>query len=328
MDIQYIAINWNERLPIFSSERYLKTLSDEYGWIGGFMHNELKFVLPYVSHQKYIFRFLQFQTSVIYLDEALQIDAEKDFLNSMVKFLKGEGVDFILQPPASAIFNTYPDNSLYAPFGSYIIDLGITEEELWSNVHQKHRNVIRKAEKSGIRIESGRENAGIAYDLLVKTMARSNISFYDRVKFDQFINLLDDNVRIYVSFHDDQPQGCAVIPFSGFSAYYRHGGSIEHPFLGSLNLLQWEAIKYFKSLGIRYYDFVGARIEPEKGSKLEGIQRFKSRFGATLKTGYLWKMPLSRSKYALYKSLQSLRDGGKGDIIDQERKPKAHPANV
>jgi lipid II:glycine glycyltransferase (peptidoglycan interpeptide bridge formation enzyme) len=49
--------------------------------------------------------------------------------------------------------------------------------------------------------------------------------------------------------------------------------------LGSSNLLQWEIIKKLKSLGVREYDFVGGRVEVPKGSKLEGIQRFKQRFG-------------------------------------------------
>ena len=320
MRIEHIAINWDDTLPIFSSENYLKTQSDEYGWIGGFKGTDLRFILPYVKYKKSIFRFLQFQTSTIYVGGEATVGDEKEFLEGAVAFLRREGIDFTLQPPASAVFITHPQRCLYVPFGSYILDLAATEEELWSNVHQKHRNVIRKAQKNDIRIVWGNENVDIAYDLLTQTMDRSNMSFYDREKFGRFMDALDANARIFVAFYDEEPQGCAVIPFSGHSAYYLYGGSIKEPFLGSLNLLHWEAIRYFKSLGVRYYDFVGARVEPEKGSKLEGIQRFKSRFGAEMKVGYLWKVPLHKSKYTLYKSLVSLRDGGKGDIIDQERK--------
>jgi len=107
------------------------------------------------------------------------------------------------------------------------------------------------------------------------------------------------------------------MPFSQFAAYYFYGGSAPNAFLGSLNLLHWRAIKYFKSLGVKYYDFVGARINPKK--ELEGIQRFKSRFGGEFKKGYLWKYPLNKWKYGLYKPLFYLKNRRKGDIIDEEK---------
>ena len=88
-----------------------------------------------------------------------------------------------------------------------------------------------------------------------------------------------------------------------------------------MNLLHWEAIKYFKEKGIKRYDFVGARISPEKGSKLEGIQRFKSRFGPTLKRGYLWKKNINPLKTNLYNFLVLIKTlNCKGDVVDQERK--------
>ena len=68
-----------------------------------------------------------------------------------------------------------------------------------------------------------------------------------------------------------------------------YGGSVEKPYSGSLNLLQFEAMKFLQSRGVREYDLVGARIKVEQGSKYEGIQRFKSRFGARLVQGYAFR---------------------------------------
>ena len=39
-----------------------------------------------------------------------------------------------------------------------------------------------------------------------------------------------------------------------------------------MKLLQWEAIRLFRNLGVRKFDFFGARINPQKGSKQEGNQ--------------------------------------------------------
>ena len=90
----------------------------------------------------------------------------------------------------------------------------------------------------------------------------------------------------------------------------------------AMNLLHWSAMKLMKERGVKYYDFVGARINPDEGSKYEGIQRFKSRFGGELKKGYLWKMPLNKFKYKLFCWLVAAKQGRNycGDVIDQERK--------
>ena len=81
----------------------------------------------------------------------------------------------------------------------------------------------------------------------------------------------------------------------------------------------------FKKMGVREYDFMGARLNVEKGSKLEGIQRFKSRFGGELKKGYLWKYEINPIKtktiYFLQKVIFKLKGQDyKGDAIDQELK--------
>ena len=62
---------------------------------------------------------------------------------------------------------------------------------------------------------------------------------------------------------------------------------------------------------------MGARINPEKGSKQEGLSWFKKRFGANLKQGYMWKYSLHPLKYRLYCLAARYRSGG--DIVDEER---------
>jgi lipid II:glycine glycyltransferase (peptidoglycan interpeptide bridge formation enzyme) len=83
-----------------------------------------------------------------------------------------------------------------------------------------------------------------------------------------------------------------------------------------MNLLQWEAIRLFHEQGVQQYDFFGARIDPEKGSKIEGIMNFKKRFGGKLIQGYQWKFAFHPIKYSLYSVAASVRNGG--DLVDQE----------
>jgi lipid II:glycine glycyltransferase (peptidoglycan interpeptide bridge formation enzyme) len=71
--------------------------------------------------------------------------------------------------------------------------------------------------------------------------------------------------------------------------YYLNGRTIAHPVTGAMNLLQWEAIKHFRALGVKKYNFAGSRVNPEPGSKQAGLAMFKQRFGGTLERGYMWK---------------------------------------
>jgi lipid II:glycine glycyltransferase (peptidoglycan interpeptide bridge formation enzyme) len=62
---------------------------------------------------------------------------------------------------------------------------------------------------------------------------------------------------------------------------------------------------------------VGVRIQPDKGSKQEGLMMFKQRFGGQLIQGYMWKYPIRPMKYSFYSIAVRLLRGG--DIVDNER---------
>ncbi len=321
-------IKWTEDLPIFTNQDYLKIQSPNYGWIAGYRNNDDKepiCFLPFTISRKLFFKWITFHSGIAKLSDSFSETDEIEFLNSLPAFLKSKKIDFVTPLSAQALSEHYPNNAVYAPFGSYIIDLSLDEKALWDNLHSKHRNVIRKAKKEGVEIREGKKFSRRAYGLIKEAQIRSGNSSVSIDYFEKLVGSLGDWIKIFVAFYKNEPQGCAVMPYSKFGAFYLYGGSCSKPFTGSLNLLHWEALRYFKSIGVKYYDFTGARLAPEKDSKLEGIQRFKSRFGGELKRGYLWKLTVNNRKYFLYKNLLKLRSVFKGqkyeeDVIDQERK--------
>ena len=318
MEAKFVDHIWNEYEPIFNSPKYLTLMGDNYGWIGGFDHTGMRILVPYVIKKRYFFKYATFYSTPIIKGNQLTRDEEVCFLNDCISKLKKCQVDFCTQPVNHAIFQGYPNGSKYTPFGSYILDLTRSEDDLWKGMHNKHRNVILNAKKKGVIIEFySADSINVAYEIILSTMRRSNMDMLPRIKFSQIIESLDTNVCIAIALHEGMPMGCGVFPFSLFGAYYLYGGSTESPLLGSMNLLHWEVIKYFKKLGVKQYDFVGARLKPRPGTRLEGIQRFKQRFGATMQTGYLWKIPITY-KYYIYAIILKLKTGWKGDIIDQE----------
>jgi hypothetical protein len=309
-------------ISIFATKDYLSSKSEDYGWFV-----DKNFIIPYYVNKKLFFKYIIFPSETIYLNNNLHKDNEKIFLNEVILDIKKSlpYIDFIVQPPTNVVFDTFPDNSIHCEFGSYQIDLTRDEDVLFSNLHSKHRNVIKKAMKDGVIIKKGADFKNEAFKLVQDTMLRQSMNAPSQDTFDNEVEKINGNLEFYIAIKDEKVQGSAIIYWNENGAYYVHGGSCENPYGGSLNLMHWEIIKDMKSRGVKLYDFVGARIKPKEGSKLEGIQRFKSRFGATMKTGYLWKYPIKPLKYRLFEFLKKINAKVKnkpyiGDIIDQESK--------
>lgn len=320
MTIRFIQFDWNEQFPIFASPDYLASQSSVFGWIGGFINHDLTFVLPYTIHHKLIFTYIAFQTETLYINQTATIQDEQTFLDDVIHFLQHNRIDFVRQPSPYVLFKTYPSHAKYAPFGTYVLGLQQSEDALWKTLHKKHRNVIRNARAQGVSIVMGAEYAHTAYKLLEQTSLRASAQPPSEKSLHTMIKALNTHILIALALHNNIPQGCALVPMSGYAGYYLLGGSITQPFLGSLNFLHWEIIKLLKAKGVQQYNMVGARLNPPKGSKLEGIQRFKSRFGGEMHQGYLWKIPLKQWKYTAYEVCYFLKHKQRGNIIVQEQR--------
>jgi Acetyltransferase (GNAT) domain len=296
-----VEIKWHSGLPIFASEAFLETVGDEYGWLGGLdVAGRLRCVIPYTITRKPGFQMARFRVETIALEKELNRQEEKSFLNSSVDYFRSAGADIVLPASNTALLRTYPDAALVAPYGTVIKDLIQPEEKLMSEIHKTFRYNIRSAIRAGVQIKSGMEYLGTAYELIADTLKRSGLSFRKQSLFNRMISGLGESVKVLVADHQGVIQGCMVAPFSEHSAYSWYCGSKAAPVMGAMHLLHWEAIRQFSRMGVKRFNFTGVRINPEKGSKQEGIKNFKMRFGGELVQGYLWKYPIRRLKFAVY----------------------------
>lgn len=319
MKVAPTEIKWNRDLSVFASKPFLEAVGDGYGWLGGYDDSgRLLCVLPYTIVRKAIFRMVRFRVETIPFVNDLELEDEKEFLNQAVRFFRSIGAHMIIPATTNTIFRTYPDGALAAPYGSYIIDLTQPEKKLFGNLNTSHRRKVRLAMKNGVEIQSGVDHMRTAYELVRDTFKRSKLGFMDYKAFQRYVAGLDENVQIFVALCEGTVQGAIVIPFSNHTAYYVYGGSIPEPATGAMNLLHWEAIRRFREMGVKRYDFVGSRVDPEKGSKQEGLALFKQRFGGGFVRGFMWKYPLRPLGYRIYSiAVRTLRGG---DIVDQEKR--------
>ena len=304
-----------DELNVFSTEAYLKSMSTNYGW---FVSES--FILPYLRNRKFFLNTLTFTSGSIHRGAEKNTEQEQQFLEQVVKCARDQGVDLITQPRTNALFNSFPRGSVHVAYGSYRIDLaGFTEAELFAALHQKHRNVIRKAQRDGIEISAGKQWLPQCHALICETLHRHGLPCISLEQMRGLAENLGSNLVCYLARHHGETQGAAILIRDANTCHYSFGGTRQTPHNGAMSLLHWTAILDMQNQGVKIYDFVGARLHPRKGSKQESIQRFKSRFGASLETGVLWKYLLVPWKYQLFKAVAFVA-GRKlmQDIIDNE----------
>lgn len=233
------------------------------------------------------------------------------------------------QPMNWALSDAAPPGSKHCAFGSYRLRLDRPLEEIWSGLHQKHRNAIRAAERAGVDVREGPDQFDACFRIYSETMIRNGMGHDSRDFLQAMLGSADFSVFCAVSWDGDRPLSAIFAPYNRQGAYYLHGGSIDEGGKGGANnLLHYQAIRAFHEAGARVYDFVGARVSADIGDRLAGIQRFKARFGGDLHEGLLWKQDVSPAHCLAYDALVRLRGLASNnppsmDIIDQESL-KAH----
>jgi len=157
-----------------------------------------------------------------------------------------------------------------------VIDLSLTEEELWHDVYKSSRRYVNGARKKGCYVkEEGEEAMPVFYEILAETATRSGfipraIEAYADV-FRAFA--ASGSARILIGY---LPDGTAVsskmIVTSGGRMSQLYGGLTEEGGKArSGHFFEWEAITRCKAAGASVFDMWGRSTK--------GIAHFKQGFG-------------------------------------------------
>jgi hypothetical protein len=283
---------------VFTKPAYLGACSSEYGW---FLSD--RYVLPFYVDRIMIFRRLVFTDApVARVDAREDIGAQQKFIDDVVQLVRASKIcDFISKPQSNAVFQVAPAESTACPWGTYEVRIDRSDDELLKAFHGKHRNVIGKAIRDGVTVailgdlKSAQEN-------IRDTLLRQKLPYYPSLSFLEALSgRQPDQLLVMGAYVGNQLQGVAIAPFDRHRGYYLYGGSIARPATGALNLLQFEVMRWLRDRGVSTYDFVGARLNVEPGSKFEGIQNFKVRFGCSLRSGKAFRVVFSPLKFTMFR---------------------------
>lgn len=189
-----------------------------------------------------------------------------------------------------------------------MIDLTQDQETLWANVHSKHRNVIRKAEKEGVTVKE-ENDINLFLDLLSQTYSRQDKDSpnHDFVKHHFGVLFQNNMASIYMAYHQGVPLVGALITHFGTFCDYSFGGSISNS-LGAGNLLHWHLINNLKERGYKYYSLGQVALEKDEANLKfsSGISQFKKRFGTLEVSGFSSSFILNKYSHTLWESILKL----------------------
>lgn len=178
------------------------------------------------------------------------------------------------------------DNALLQPFSVYRLDVkNKSEDELLSSFQSKARYDVRSALKKGAVCREGGRNALAAFHALLTETAEKDgftprsLEYFERL----YDALAPENLKLFmVEFENTQIAGSVLIRY-GNKSWHMYAGSREsHKHLLPNYLMQWEMIRWSSANGCEIYDMRGIAGEHDKTTPLEGLERFKRRFGGEL----------------------------------------------
>jgi hypothetical protein len=169
---------------------------------------------------------------------------------------------------------------------TYRVKLSQGEEELLLRMEPKLRNVIRKAEKDGMRCDLSSKDEDKATAMILESNAMLG-SKQQRLLKDRLNQASKDPNALFLKAYLGDVMKAAALVYANEGVYYYLFSGFERTQAhnGAGPFLIWEAIKKAKEAGARIFDF--------EGSMLPDIERYFRKFGGDLQPYYsVSKAPL------------------------------------
>jgi hypothetical protein len=181
-----------------------------------------------------------------------------------------------------------------------LMDLTPSEEQIWAEqIHAKHRNVIRKAEREGLTFEADRSFAhlkefiSIYYDTM-KRLKASDFYLFPESYFHQLKETLSGCAFLGLVCYQGKIISAAIFFHQGACAHYHLSGSMAaYQALAPNNLLLYRAALYLKQAGARFFHLGGGTNSCPDNTLL----KFKKRFSPNTRDFCVGKFVFDSKRY-------------------------------
>lgn len=275
----------NHYSTIFHDEKFNTIVADIYHTDFSYQlvydrENTLIAVCPYHSYTQGPMRITHSNPTIYEVPYGGWIYDERECdIRDLLRFRKTAMNEVLFYWSTPGVGRCVPDSpGRRTTFKTSFIELGETEENiLQTAINGKRRNMIRKAVKSGVQVEIlDADRFDIFSDLLNQTYAAARITLKPSTFHEQVLKSYESSERSVVMtarYHNEIIAAIMLVRNALMCHYWLGANSAASENLGQGELLQWEAIKWAKKHGCRYYDL--CVIEEER---LPNIARFKMGF--------------------------------------------------
>ena len=176
-----------------------------------------------------------------------------------------------------------------------VIDLSLPEETLWGNMRQKFvQKQIKRGERNGVRVHKD-ENFS-EFKKLYNNFRKGKNLPHDSMK------AFRDHGVLFSAYYKRQMVAAGIFVCNG---EHVRAWSLASVRLGKLDgqmrdvvgqanrMVIWEAMKYFRSLGVRYFDLGGINPDSQKSEDIS-LAEFKEAFGGVRTNTYYYRKINSR----------------------------------
>jgi len=198
------------------------------------------------------------------------------------------------------------------PRRTILIDLRQSEEEILARMKQKTRYNINLAVKKEIKVRVSND-VNEFYGLMTTTGSRDGFGIHTKSYYAKAMEVFgkSSKCKLFIADFKDKPLAGIMVFASGKRAWYFYGASsnLERNRMPTY-LLQWEAMRWAKSMGCETYDLWGIPDEPEEvlenqfETRVDGlwkVYRFKRGFGGQIRrTAGGWDKVFKPALYNAY----------------------------
>lgn len=200
-------------------------------------------------------------------------------------------------------------------WSSLIIQLQLSEEEIFKRFSKGHKSDIKKALKNNIRVFEcqSAEEFSIFCNIFSKMNRERGLGIHDGDN-DRFLRAVYDYLKeenkgkvLLVKDESGNILGGVIIVFQGRSSrYFKGAADSAYRQMPILHLAIWEAIKMSKSAGFEHFDLWGYNHFVKESDQIYFINRFKKGFGGEFifypkKMYFIFRPLLSNTFQALKK---------------------------
>jgi len=211
--------------------------------------------------------------------------------------------------------------SAVQPRRTIVVDISPEEKTILAAMKSKTRYNVRLAARKGVTVRAaGEADLPAFHTLMAATAARDRFGVHSPAYYEAAYRLFVPRgwARLLLAEVAGEPVAAVMAFALPPRAWYMYGASSNaHREKMPTYQLQWEAMRWARSLGCTEYDLWGVPDEEEQKLEAEftqrrdglwGVYRFKRGFGGKLvRTVGAWDWVVAPARYRLYRGLLNAR---------------------